>query len=164
MAIVKGQWYQRKDYPDQFYKVSRVASIIQLYPYDTTRYAILNVQPAYLLANFRLLDSAPQNYLIDGLVDGTAVITRAFVVVGPVIWGSVAGNASVSQSHALLVTTLLGKPRGLFRVPKTVAYLSTMQTRGNVQSYSTTKGNAFTRYPLGGHLAARGSVVQAQAN
>lgn len=164
MAIVRGQWYQRKAFPSQFYKVSYISSAVQLYPYDTTRYTILNVQPAYLLANFRLLDFYPQNLLLNGVVESTAASTRSLLVVGPVVWGSGSGKATVSQSHALLDTTLLGNPRGRFRITKTKAYLSTIQVHASVQSHSTVAANAFTAYPLGGHLAARGSVVQAQAN
>lgn len=141
MAIVKGQWYQRKAYPDQFYRVSYIASAVQLYPYDTTRYVLLNVSPAYLLANFRLLAVSPYFFLLNGFADGITSVTKAYVVNGPVVWGSASSHASVAQSHALLDTTLKGKGWGLFRVRRSRSYLSRMQARGSVQSHSSTAGN-----------------------
>lgn len=184
MAIVKGQWYQWKIYPSQFYRVSNVSGYIQLYPFDSTRYSVIYVQSSYLQANFRLLAISPQYFLLDGGATGIAANTRAYVVQGPVIWGSASSKGSVSESHALLDTTLRGKVRGLFLLPKSKTFLSTMQTRGNVQAHSSVignftpvqeltghvtalagiKGSDFTVYPLEGNVAARGAVVQAQAN
>jgi hypothetical protein len=184
MAIVRGQWYQWKIYPDQFYKVSVVSSYVQLYPYDTTRYQVIYVSQAYLQANFRLLASAPQNFLLDGKASGTSSVTRANVVHPPVIWGSVSSNSTVSKATGLLDTTLRGRVRQLMMVTKSKTYLSTIQTSGNVLSHSSIIGNFtppqalgghvdahsaiqgsdFTVYPLGGYVASHGSVVQAQAN
>lgn len=141
MAIVRGQWYQRKDYPDQFYKVAYITSAVNLSPFDSTRYPPLHIQSSYLLANFRLLAMPPYFFLLNGKAGGITSITRSYVVNGPVIWGSASGHGSVAQSHALLDTTLKGRGRGLFRVPKSRAYLSTMQTRGSIQSHSLVTGN-----------------------
>lgn len=185
MAIVRGQWYQWKVHPDQFYKVSVVApTYIQLYPYDTSRYPPMYVTSAYVQANFRLLPSPPQNFLIDGAASGKLSITRANLVHPPVIWGSVSGKGTVAQSHALLDTTLRGKARGLFRLGKSTSYLSTIQVHANVTStsyvignftpaptlaghvtaHSGTKGSDFSVYPLGGNLGAHWRVLQAQAD
>lgn len=185
MAIVRGQWYQWKAHPDQFYRASVVTSTyVQLYPFDSTKYPPMFVTPAYVQANFRLLSYTPQYMLLDGLAPGKTSITRANLVEAPVVWGSVTGNSSVSQSHALLDTTLRGKVNQFVQVTKSILYLSQMQTRGSVlasnyaignftpaphlaghvNALSTTKGSDFTVYPLGGHLASRGSVVQAHAS
>lgn len=184
MAIVRGQWYQWKIYPDQFYRISVVSSYVQLYPYDTTRYQVIYVSQAYLQANFRLLASAPQNFLLDGKTSGTSSVTRAQVVHPPVIWGSVSSQSAVSQATDLLDTTLRGTVRQLMRITKSKMYLSVIQTRGNVASHSSVianftppqaigghvsshsaiKGSDFTVYPLGGYVATQGRVVQAHAD
>lgn len=184
MAIVRGQWYQWKLYPDQFYRVSVVSSYVQLYPYDTTRYQVIYVSQAYLQANFRLLASAPQNFLLDGGSGGTASVTRAYTVQPPVIWGNVTARADIPQSHALLDTTLRGRVHQILLVTKAKAYLTAIQVfatieshssvtgyftpaptlAGHVTSHSATQGSDFSVYPLGGHLASQGRVVQAQAN
>lgn len=184
MAIVKGQWYQWKIYPDQFYRVSVVSSYIQLYPFDTTRYQVIYVNAAYLQANFRLLATSPQYFLIDGAASGTSALTRAFIVKDKVISGSVTGQSSVSQSHALLDTTLRAKVRRILLVTKARLYLTALQIHGNVQAESfvignfnpapTTSGHVsavahimgsdFTVYPLEGVVNASGRVVQAHAD
>lgn len=184
MAIVKGQWYQWKIYPDQFYRVSNVSGYIQLYPFDTTRYQVIYVNAAYLQANFRLLATSPYYFLLDGAATGTSAVTRAYVVKDKVISGSVAGQASVSQSHALLDTTLRAKIRRILLVTKARVYLTTIQINGTVQAESFVIGNFnptptasghvaatshivgsdFTVYPLEGVVNAHGRIVQAQAN
>lgn len=185
MAIVRGQWYQWKAHPDQFYRVSVVnVSYIQLYPYDTTKYQVMYVAPTYLQLNFRLLASAPQNFLLDGAVDSKTSVTRAYVLDDLVVWGSASASGSVSHSADLLDTTLRGKVRNLIRITRASSFLSRIQARGSVLSYSTAFGNFtpkptlaaqvishfsatgsdFTVYPLGGNLAGQGRVVQAQAN
>jgi|SRR5690242_2502278 len=185
MAIVKGQWYQWKLYPDRFYHVSVVtASYIQLYPYDTTRYPIMNLPPSYVQANFRLLSGMPQNFLIDGATTSKTSVTRAQIIDSLPIWGSASAKGAVSHSADLLDTTLRGKVRNLIRVTRSTLYLSRIQARGSLQAHSSvlglftphptlgghvlahsaTKGSDFTVYPLGGHVASHGSVVQAQAN
>jgi hypothetical protein len=184
MAIVKGQWYQWKIYPNQFYRVSAISSAIQLYPFDTTKYQVIYVPAAYLQANFRLLATSPQYFLIDAEVSGTSHLTRSFVVKDKVVSGSVSGQSSVSHSHALLDTTLRAKIRRILLVTKARLYLSAVQMSGNVQAESFVIGNFtpapstsghvsavahimgsdFTVYPLEGEVNASGRIVQAHAD
>lgn len=184
MAIVKGQWYQWNVHPTQFYRVSTVSAYIQLYPFDTTKYQVMYVSQAYLVANFRLLATSPQYFLIDGETSSTSAVTRAYVVGPPVVWGSVSSHGEVSQSHALLDTTLRAKIWQRFLIPKSRAFISAIQIFANVQSrdsvtgyftpaptaaghvvaHAAIKGSDFTVYPLGGHVNASGRIVQAQAN
>lgn len=144
MALVRGQWYQWKVHPNEFYRVSFIGTYIQLYPFDSTKYQVIYVTPAYLQANFRLLITSPQNFLIDANVTSESAVTRADVVKDKVVWGSVTGKVLVSQSHALLDTTLRAKVWQRFLTPKSVAYLSAIQARGSVQAHSTARGSDFT--------------------
>jgi hypothetical protein len=184
MAIVKGQWYQWKLYPDHFYRVTVVSAYVQLYPYDSTRYQTMNVSQAYLQANFRLLASSPQYFLLDGGAAGNASTTRAVVLDDLVVWGSVQSTSHAPHTTALLDTTLHGIVRERLEITKSRIFLSVLQTHGNVLSHSRVignftpaptvggqvtahsgiKGSDFTVYPLGGYVAATGRVVQAQAN
>lgn len=165
MAIVRGQWYQRILYPGQFYRVVTVtSSYVQLYPYDTTSYPPLNTNAVYVQNNFRLLAASPQNMLLNGEVTGKAANTRAYVLTDLLIWGNVTGVSDIPQSHALLDTTLRGRVHRLLRVTKARATLSRLQANGSVQSHSHITGAGYSVYPLGGHLAAQGRVVQAHAN
>ena|ERR1700751_2855923 len=185
MAIVRGQWYQWKIYPDRFYRVNYLYSngYVQLLPLDSSAYsAVFNTQ-TYIQTNFRLLTFYPQYMLLNGGSGEKLSKKRAYGIAGPFITATTVGPVQTVHAHAMVDTRLKGKGRARLAVDKARLGLTQLQISGSLQAHAHVYGNFVqhiltgsvhavyhgtgrieSKYPLGGHVAAQGRVVQAQAN
>jgi len=141
MAVLRGQYYQSKILPDQFYFVSRIFSPIKILLFEYPDGFQIYQTTAQIEANYTLLDSLPQNRLkFTG--GGSAGVSVAYGLTDAFLSARV-------ESHNLLHAKAFAPTR--------------------LRARLTAHGKVFhagliNPLILGGHLAAQGTVLQAQAN
>jgi hypothetical protein len=165
MTIAKGQWYQRKVAPDQFYMVSYFLpnGYIKLYPYSNP-YVPLYVTANDIQTKFWYYNGYPENLLFDGKVAGKSGMGLKEIILPPEIWGELKAKSSVAHAHCMVFNELRGRNWAHSHVPRSRIYLTYPQAVGKLHSTSSAQGKISSTHRLGAHIAGNARVVHAQAS
>lgn len=142
MTAQRGQYYQYKAIPEQFYFVLRV--------FSPTKIQLLNVDNSYsvyatqtqLNTQYILQDFLPENR-ISCITESSKSGAHGFALTTPFVYGSVSSHSAVAKHKAFAPTYLRGKAGG---------------------KHNTSHAGLINPLVLGGRLAITGRVVQASVN
>lgn len=140
MTVLRGQYYQSKIFPDEFWFVSRIFSPTKILMFIQPGSYQIYQTTAQIEANYTLLDFLPINRL-EGHSVAQVTATVAHCLTGDFLSARVGAHQT-------------------FRAKATApTYL-----RGRLVSHTMVQGVLINPLILGGNLAAQGRVVQAQAD
>lgn len=143
MTVVRGQYYQYKLLPDQFYQVTRIYSPTKIQMLEMTyRVSIIQTE-TQIAANFTLLSYLPQNR-----IHGTAYIPHMTMGLASILTGDF----------------LSARVEAHYSAPKTKAFAPTYLRARSANHAMISQAGLINPLILGGNLAAQGRVVQAQAD
>lgn len=140
MTVLRGQYYQSKIFPDEFWFVSRIFSPIKILMFIQPGSYQIYQTTTQIEANYTLLDFLPINRL-----EGHSV-----------------AQATTSVTHCLTGDFLSARVGG-HQAFRAKAFAPTY-LRGRLVTHATVQGVLINPLILGGNLASQGRVLQAQAN
>jgi len=143
MTVLRGQYYQWKILPNQFYFVSRIFSPTKILLFELPDGFQVYQTTAQIEANYTLLDFLPENRL----------------------WGPGAGDRSgVSLAYCLTGDFLSARVGAQHQTLKAKAFAPTYLRGRLISQELVISAGLINPLVLGGNLAAQGRVVQAQAD
>lgn len=143
MTVLRGQYYQYKLLPDQFYQVIRVYSPVKIQMLELTyRFSIIRTE-TQVDDNFTLLTSVPENR-----IHGTAYMPHFQMGLASILTGDF----------------LSGRVDSYHQATKTKAFAPTYLRVRSANHAMVTQAGLINPLILGGNLATQGRVVQAHAD